>query len=421
MAPRRQVAMAVPVRGVVVHWKPVPAPTHRSLSVHSSWSPQSGAVPGRQAPDDGSHVDTPLQGSPSSHVFGVCMQPRAGSQLSVVQGLPSSQLGGLVGVHTPAEQIIAPHARIGSQSETSVQGMHEAAPPALQMGQATVWAVQSLLQPSHSFVLASSHCSSASRTPSPHQWRVQVAEHGSPSTPFCAPSSHSSLDWTTWSPQNSILQVAEHPSFESVLPSSHCSLHEIFPSPHSARQKREQPSQSVRLPSSHVSPGSMVPFPQVVGDISWHVLVQVADPVGPSSHCSPGSTTWLPHSSRMHEGEHPSPAIMLPSSHCSPVWTTWSPQNSILQVEEQPSFETVFPSSHCSPGSICPSPQCAGSAHAQAVHDCPTGQVPSAPSQTSPGSSLPFPQVPPQGVAALSWTTLGSGLTTPVMTGWVLR
>src|SRR5262245_58141236 len=168
MAPRRQVAMAVPVRGVAVHWKPVPAPTHRSLSVHSSWSSQSGAVPGRQAPDDGSPVDTPLQGSPSSHVFGVCTQPRAGSQPSVVQGLPSSQLGGLVGVHTPAEQIIAPHARTGSQSETSVQGTHGSVEPAAQMGQATAGTVQSFLQPSQSLVFPSSHASPGSTTPLPH-------------------------------------------------------------------------------------------------------------------------------------------------------------------------------------------------------------------------------------------------------------
>src|SRR5262245_7852615 len=393
MAPSRQVAMAVPVRGVVVHWKPVPAPTHRSLSVHSSWSSQSGALPGRQAPDDGSHVDTPLQGSPSSHVFGVCTQPRAGSQLSVVQGLPSSQLGGLVGVHPPAEQIIEPHARIGSQSETSVQGTHGPVEPAAQMGQATVWAVQSLLQPSHSFWL---------------------------------PSSHRSLIWTTPSPQNSVRQVEEQPSFEVTLPSSHCSPQSIFPSPHSTRQKLEQPSQSVRLPSSHCSPGSRLPLPHVAGGISWQSFVQVADPVGPSSHCSPGSSSPLPQRSILHDGEHEWPAVTLLPSHSSPGSSSPFPHPGGVQLLSQESPLVVLPSSHCSPGCTMPSPHRGGAAHVQAgVQLWPEGQGPRLPSHTWFPSSTPFPQVggpPPHGVRVGSCVTPGfSGTTVPVMTGTVFR
>src|SRR4029077_5297340 len=159
------------------------------------------------------------------------------SQASTVQGLPSSQVGGVVGVQTPAEHVVSPQARSGLQSETSVHGTHGTVDPAVQMGHAAVSAMQSGVQPSHRFALASSHCSLVSTWPSPHQCREQVAEHASPSTPFCAPSSHSSPLWTTGSPQTSSWQGAEQPSFEAVLPSSHCSLQAVFPSPHSSRQK----------------------------------------------------------------------------------------------------------------------------------------------------------------------------------------
>src|SRR5206468_2974237 len=67
--------------------------------------------------------------------------------------------------------------------------------------------------------------------------------------------------------------------------------------------------------------------------------------------------------SSRYEGSHwqvdeqPSPDTVLPSSHCSPASTTPLPHSgggggvSIVQSAEQPSPSTVLPSSHCSPAS----------------------------------------------------------------------
>src|SRR5262245_9899749 len=392
MASRRQLTSWPPDLGVDVHWKLVPVATQRSSSVHSSWSSQFGGVPATQAPVAGSHVETPLHGLPSSHAFGVCTQPRPETHCPTVQGSPSSQSGGLVGVHTPARHETGPHG-FGSQSALSVQGTHGSVDPAAQMGHGTVWAVQSLLQPSHSFWLPSSHCS---------------------------------LIWTTPSPQNSVRQVEEQPSFEVTLPSSHCSPQSIFPSPHSTRQKLEQPSQSVRLPSSHCSPGSRLPLPHVAGGISWQSFVQVADPVGPSSHCSPGSSSPLPQRSILHDGEHEWPAVTLLPSHSSPGSSSPFPHPGGVQLLSQESPLVVLPSSHCSPGCTMPSPHRGGAAHVQAgVQLWPEGQGPRLPSHTWFPSSTPFPQVggpPPHGVRVGSCVTPGfSGTTVPVMTGTVFR
>jgi hypothetical protein len=78
--------------------------------VHTLLSSQLRGVPAVHTPLW--HVSAPLQTSPSAHEVplstGVFWQPEAGSQLSVVQTLPSSQLRGVPAVQTPAWQLSAP-------------------------------------------------------------------------------------------------------------------------------------------------------------------------------------------------------------------------------------------------------------------------------------------------------------------------
>jgi hypothetical protein len=63
------------------------------------------AVPARHTPPE--HASFCVQGSPSSQGKALFWfrQPRVASQLSVVQGLPSSQLGALPPLHPPALQV----------------------------------------------------------------------------------------------------------------------------------------------------------------------------------------------------------------------------------------------------------------------------------------------------------------------------
>src|SRR2546428_521433 len=66
-------------------------------------SMQFGSVPGVQTP--ACIVSVPLHAFPSLHdvpfATAGCWQPATGSQLSVVQGLPSLQLSGVPAVHAP--------------------------------------------------------------------------------------------------------------------------------------------------------------------------------------------------------------------------------------------------------------------------------------------------------------------------------
>jgi hypothetical protein len=92
--------------GVVVH--PV-AGLHESV-VQGLPSSQLGAVPAVQTP--AWQVSAPSQASPSLHEVplstGVCVQPNTVSQPSVVQGLLSLQLSGVPVVHTPLWQVSPP-------------------------------------------------------------------------------------------------------------------------------------------------------------------------------------------------------------------------------------------------------------------------------------------------------------------------
>jgi hypothetical protein len=85
--------------GLVAHPK-----TGSQLSVVQTLpSSQLSAVPAVHVP--AWHVSLPLQTSPSRHgvplTTGLLWQPVTGSQLSVVQTLPSSQLSGVPAVHVP--------------------------------------------------------------------------------------------------------------------------------------------------------------------------------------------------------------------------------------------------------------------------------------------------------------------------------
>jgi hypothetical protein len=89
-------------------WQPA---TGSQLSlVHGLPSVQLGAVPGVHVPDW--QVSAPLQTLASAHdvpfVTLACWQPATGSQLSVVHGLPSLQLRAVPAVQMPAWQVSAP-------------------------------------------------------------------------------------------------------------------------------------------------------------------------------------------------------------------------------------------------------------------------------------------------------------------------
>ena len=73
-------------------------------SVQTLPSSQLTAVPPHAPPE---HTSLPVQASPSLHatLLFVCVQPVPGSQASVVQRLPSSQLGAAPPTHTPPEQV----------------------------------------------------------------------------------------------------------------------------------------------------------------------------------------------------------------------------------------------------------------------------------------------------------------------------
>src|SRR5207249_4306122 len=81
-----------------------PATGSQVSVVQGLLSLQVSDVPAVQAP--AWHVSTPLHTLPSLHEvpFGtaVCLQPAAGSHVSVVQGLASLQLGGVPAVQAPA-------------------------------------------------------------------------------------------------------------------------------------------------------------------------------------------------------------------------------------------------------------------------------------------------------------------------------
>ena len=75
-------------------------------------SSQVGGVPAVQVCDVRSQVSTPLQALPSSQAAlpvqqpatGVCVHPVSGTQASLVQKTPSSQLGGEPGAHVPVSE-----------------------------------------------------------------------------------------------------------------------------------------------------------------------------------------------------------------------------------------------------------------------------------------------------------------------------
>src|SRR5207253_11399510 len=119
-----------------------------------------------------------VQGSPSSErgVFGVCAQPIAGSQWSVVHGLPSLQLSAGPPTHVPAVHTSAVVQALPSlQSAMFTVAKHTPAPlqavfmHGLVLGHALPAASNRQVAERQSpfRVLPSSHCSPRWRTPSP--------------------------------------------------------------------------------------------------------------------------------------------------------------------------------------------------------------------------------------------------------------
>ena len=84
-----------------------PVAGSQESAVQGLLSSQTGGEPAVQVP--AWQVSAPLQALPSEQLVplatGVAVQPLAGSQESVVQGLLSSQTGGFEPVHTPAWQV----------------------------------------------------------------------------------------------------------------------------------------------------------------------------------------------------------------------------------------------------------------------------------------------------------------------------
>src|SRR6185369_5562167 len=90
----------------------------------------------------------------------------------------------------------------------------------------------------------------------------------------------------------------------------------------------QKPSPSLSLSASAGQTSSRLQTPSPSGSTSWQVLEQQSSVpfAAPWSHCSPPSTTPLPHDSRVQLLSQPSPSLVLPSSHCSPGSRKPSPQ-----------------------------------------------------------------------------------------------
>src|SRR5204863_486560 len=88
-------------------------------AVQGSPSSQLGAGPATQAP--AWQVSSPLQAFPSEQevpsATGTCVHPITGSQASAVQGLPSSQLGAGPATQAPARQVSSPLQAFPSEQE----------------------------------------------------------------------------------------------------------------------------------------------------------------------------------------------------------------------------------------------------------------------------------------------------------------
>src|SRR6266404_2019122 len=133
------------------------------------------------------------------------------------------------------------------------------------------------------------------------------------------------------------------PSPSVVLPSSHSSpsFTHSMPSPQRSILHVEQPSHGVSLPSSHSSPqsASTMPSPHLGSSLheslqSWHAGVPAM-----VSHSSPwfGHTMPSPQRSILQFGEQPSHWSLLPSSHSSSgLFTIPSPQRVISGQIEMP-------------------------------------------------------------------------------------
>jgi hypothetical protein len=98
-----------------------PAAGSQASAVHGLPSSIVGAVPVVQTPA-ALHVSAPLQALPSEHgvpvATGVCVTPPAGEHASVVHGLPSSTAGGVPDVHAPlASQVSLPLQAFPSEHE----------------------------------------------------------------------------------------------------------------------------------------------------------------------------------------------------------------------------------------------------------------------------------------------------------------
>src|SRR5262245_58881535 len=134
------------------------------------------------------------------------------------------------------------------------------------------------------------------------------------------PSSHSSLVCLTLSPQVSPWQVALQPSLLAMLESSHCSTPSITPLPHDVSRLTSalQAAPYIVLPSPHCSPRGTCVRPSPQTSTRQVELQPSPETLLWSSHASTPSLTPLPQNdSSTHLFEQPSPEVVLPSSHCS--------------------------------------------------------------------------------------------------------
>src|SRR5947208_5203109 len=228
-----------------------------SAVVHILPSSQAAALAVCTHPVAGSH-ESLVQTLPSSQarVFAACTHPTAGSHESVVQALPSSQASGGPPWHAPSAHVScavqgfpSSHAAVlGAMVQSPVAGSQESVVQTLPSSQlrAAVWTQPSA--GSHESVVHRLWSSQSSGAP-PTQ--VPVAQV-SPAVQ-ALPSWHGfALKPTTW-----------HVPVPLQVPSSVQTLASLQAQPPcSKKQTAEQQSPLTVLPSSHSSPGSTTPLPQ---------------------------------------------------------------------------------------------------------------------------------------------------------------
>ena len=350
-------------------WQPATL-SHVSV-VHGLPSLQEMAEPAWHEPP--AHTSPTVHTLPSSHgaMLLVLVQPLPASQLSVVHGLPSSQVLGAVGVHTPPLQV-SPTVQLLLSLQGTVFGV--------------CWQPAVLSHESSVQGLPSSHEGGAPpmQPPSPH---LSMVVHTSPSL-------HGRLLFTCWQPVAAMHESVVHglPSSQSFcVPGSHWPALHASPVVHALLSVHgavlsvcTQPLAALQvssvqgLPSLQpkAAPGTHTPPPhtsltvQALSSLHGDVLLTCWQPPAAlqvsvvhgllSSHASAGPGTQPPPL-------HVSVVVQaLPSLHAAVLFTCWHPS-----LASQESLVQPLPSSH---DSAAPATQLPPLHASPCVHTDPSSQ-----------------------------------------------